>query len=270
MITSYKSLRLGLALVLAVLMAGILGVVPAAARPIDEERADVKVMIVQVPPTSADVLTYTIKAVNRGDSVASYAKITVPFDAAALKLQDVQFSGTPAWITKIEGGSFLIRTERLHSNGGMTTATVRFSMLKPSAQLTERLTYSWKDAVGGGNGRSNLPLSAAATQPYATLAHRESGDQHFFSANLFVPGEPVVFWYHLPDGTVVPTEVKNGVIIDAASTDAKDKGSDYALADAEGAINLRFSTRHLVGGEYMMVARGDISGFTAVGHCMLR
>jgi hypothetical protein len=257
MITSFKSLRLGLALALALLMAGILSVVPAAARPIDQERADVKVMIVQAAPTNADVLTYTIKAVNRGDSAASYARITVPFDAATLKLQDVQFSGTPAWLTKIEGSSFLVQTEQLHSNGGITTATVRFSVLKPSAQLTERLTYSWRDALGGGNGRSNLPLSAAAT------------NQHFFSANLFVPGEPVVFWYHLPNGSVVPTEVRNGVIIDAASTDAKDQGSNYALADAEGAINLRFSTRHLAAGEYMMVARGDISGFTAVGHCTL-
>ena len=267
MITSCKSLRLGLALALALMMAGILGVVPAAARPIDQERADVKVMIVQAPPTSADVMIYTINAVNRGDSAASYAKISVPFDAAALKLQDVQFSGTPAWLTKIEGSSFLVQTEQLHSNGGMTTATVRFSVLKPSAQLTERLTYSWRDALGGGNGRSNLPLSAAATQPYGTLTHQESAKQHFFSANLFVPGEPVVFWYHLPNGSVVPTEVRNGVIIDAASTDAKNQGSNYALADAEGAINLRFSTRHLAAGEYMMVARGDISGFTAVGHC---
>jgi hypothetical protein len=215
-------------------------------------------------------VTYTIKVVNRGDSAANYARITVPFDTAALKLQDVQFSGAPAWVTTTEGSSFLIRTERLNSNGGITTATVRFSALKPSAQLTERLTYSWKDVLGGGNGRSNLPLSAAAMQPYATLAHRESANQHFFSANFFVPGEPVVFWYHLPDGSIVPTEIKNGVIIDAASTDAKDQGSDYALADAEGAINLRLSTRHLAAGEYMMVARGDISGFTAVGHCLLR
>jgi hypothetical protein len=267
MITSWRTLRLALALALALLLAGSLGINRAAARPIDEDRADVKVVI--MPVAGPDSLTYTIQAVNRGDNWAHYAKIAVPFDATALKLLDVQFSGVPAWVTQTGSGSFDIRTERLNSNGGATTATVRFAALKPGAGLMERLTYSWRDSSGGGHGRSNLPLMAAAAQPFATLTHREVGKDHFFSSNVFVPGEPVVFWYHLPDGSVVPTEVKKGVIIAAASTDANDKGSDYALADGEGAIDLEFSTGHLAAGQYTMVARGDISGITAVGGCRL-
>jgi hypothetical protein len=63
--------------------------------------------------------------------------------------------------------------------------------------------------------------------------------------------------------------LKKGVIVAADSTDAKDKGSDYAFADADGAIDLEFSTGHLAAGQYTMVARGDISGITAVGECRL-
>ncbi|HET9221754.1 MAG TPA: hypothetical protein VFO07_04585 [Roseiflexaceae bacterium] len=265
MITSRWTLRL--ALLLALLLAGSLGINRAAARPIDEERAAVKVVI--MPVASPDSLTYTIRALNRGDSWAHYAKIAVPYDATALKLIDVQFSGAPAWVTQTGPGSFDIRTERLNSNGGATTATVRFAALKPGAQLMERLTYSWADSIGGSSGRSNLPLTVAEAEPYATLTHRQAGTDHFFSGKVFVPGEPVVFWYHLPDGSIVPTEVKNGVIVAADSTDAKDKGSDYALADADGAIDLEFSTGHLAAGQYTMVARGDISGITAVGECRL-
>jgi hypothetical protein len=254
---------------LALLMAGSVGVPGVAARPIDEERADVKVIIVPATPTSEGDLTYAIKVVNRGDNWAHYANVAVPFDPTALELHNVQFSGAPAWVTLTGPNSFEFRTERLNSNNGMAMATVSFVPLKAGAGLMERLTYTWADDVDDGSGRSNLPLSAAAAQPFATLTHRQDGNDHFFSSNVFVPGEPVVFWYHLPNGTVVPTEVKNGVIIAADSTDAKDQGSNYAIADAEGLIDLEFSTGHLATGEYMMVARGDISGLTAVGHCQL-
>jgi hypothetical protein len=266
MMTSWRTLRLALALTLALLLAGSLGINRAAARPIDDDRADVKVVI--MPVAGPESLTYTIKAVNRGDNWAHYAKIAVPFDATALKLVDVQFSGTPAWVTQLGPSSFEIRTERLNSNGGATTATVRFAALKPGAGLMDRLTYSWEDSIGGSRGRSNLPLTAAEL-PYATLTHRMTGVDHFFSGKVFVPGEPVVFWYHLPDGTIVPTEVKKGVIIAADSTDAEAKGSDYAFANADGVIDLEFSTGHLATGKYVMVARGDISGITAVGECQL-
>jgi hypothetical protein len=270
MITSWRTLRLALALTLALLLAGSIGINPAAARPIDEDRADVKVIIVPATPTSAEIVPYTITVVNRGDSWAHYAKIAVPFDAAALKLVDVQFSGAPAWVTQTTANSFEFRTQRLSSAGGTTTATVRFAPLKAGAGLTERLTYTWRDSAKAESGRSNLPLSAAAAQPFATLTHREAGKEHFFSSNVFVPGEPVVFWYHLPDGRIVPTEVKKGVIVAAASTDAKDKGADHVMADAEGALDLKFSTGGLAAGQYMMVAHGDISRITAVGECQVR
>ena len=263
-----KPARFAFVLTLAVLLAGVFSITPAMAKPVEPERARVSVVVMQAPLASADTLTYTIKTINRGDSAAYHAVLVVPYDASALKLEDVQFSGVPAWVVKSEAGSVQIRTERLNSNGGTTLATLRFSALKPNAQLTERVSYHVADAIGDRDGRSNLPLSASM-QPYAVLAHREAGNQHFFSANMFLPGEPVVFWYQLPDGTVVPTEVKNGVIIAADSTDARRQGADYAFATGDGAIDLRFSTRHLTAGEYIMVARGDISGITAVGRCTI-
>jgi len=269
MITTRRTFRLAIRVALAALLIGVVGVGGAAARPIDEHSAKVSVTIVQAPPTSNDILTYTIKAANRGDGWAHYAKITIPFNAAALKPLDVQFSGAPAWVVKDEAG-FQIRTERLNSGGGATIATMRFVRLPgaaKSAALTERLTYSWRDDVGGGSGRSNLPVDAP--RPFYTLTHRQVGNKHFFNTNVFLPGEPVVFWYQTPSGSTVPTEVKRDMIIDASSTNATDKGSDYILADADGSFDLRFSTGDLSPGEYMMVARGDISGLTAVGMCQL-
>jgi hypothetical protein len=272
MSTSWRTLRLALALILALMLAGSVGINRAAARPVDENSAEVRVMIVQAPSTGEDILAYTIKTVNLGHGWAQNAKITVPFDEAVLKLLDVQFSGTPAWITKIEAGSFKIQTERLDSGGGTTTATVRFSWMPGadrSAGLTERLTYTWRDNAEGGSGRSNLPLNTITGQPYAVLTHRDTAEGHFFSSNIFLPDEPVVFWYHTPSGDVVATEVHHGVVVDAASTGEEDVGAEAASADADGMVDVEFATEDLPAGTYIMVARGDISGFTAVGDCLL-
>lgn len=272
MTTLWRTLRLTFALTLALLMVGTVGVNRATAKPIDESRAKVNVIITQAPPTSEDFLIYNIKAVNSGDMWAHYTKITVPFDSAALKLVDTQFSGAPAWVTGMQANSFEIRTERLNANGGATIATVHFARLPgaaKSAALTERLTYMWQDDVKSGSGSSNLPLSAAAAEPFYTLTHRQSGENHFFSSNIFVPGEHVVFWYNTPSGVAMPAEVRKGVIVDAASTGKGEEGADYAVADANGALDLEFETDKLVAGSYTMVAQGQLSGFTAVGMCDL-
>jgi hypothetical protein len=264
-----RILRLAIAMALTALLIGSIGVSGVAARPIKEDAAKISVTIVQAPPTG-DILTYTVKATNRGDGWAHYAKITVPFDAAALKPLDVTFTGAPAWVAKSEAGMLQIRTERLNSGGGATTATLRFTRLPGAAKdaaLTQRLAYNWRDEAVGGSGRSNLPVDAP--QPFYTLTHREVANKHFFSTNVFLPGEPVVFWYQTPSGSTMPTEVKRDVIVDAASTNADEQGSDYVLADPDGALDLRFSTGDLTPGEYMMVARGNISGFTAVGMCQI-
>src|SRR5689334_12316555 len=108
-----RILRLSLAFTLALLMTGAIGINSAMAKPADGNRAKVNVIVTQTPPSSEDLLIYTIKVANSGDMWAHYAKVAVPFDSAALKLVDVQFSGAPAWVTKVEANSFEIRTERL-------------------------------------------------------------------------------------------------------------------------------------------------------------
>jgi hypothetical protein len=80
----------------------------------------------------------------------------------------------------------------------------------------------------------------------------------------------VVFWYNNPRGDVVETEVHQGVIVTATSTGQDNPGESYASADANGAIDLRFDTHGFASGEYKMVARGEVSGFTTVGHCDIR
>jgi hypothetical protein len=272
MIASWRTLRVALALTLALLMASSFGVRSAAARPIDEDRAEVTVTVMQATPVSQDVLSYTIRVVNRGHGWARYAKVSVPYDATALKLKDVQFTGVPAWLTANNAGLFQIRTERLNSGGSTTIATVRFARLPGAtgAVLTERLAYSWGDATAGGSGRSNLPFIPVAGQQYAMLKHEESGMLHLFSANTFVPGEPVVFWFHTPDGMVEEAEVHQlNEIVMASSTGEEDPGASYATADANGAINIRFRTSRMPAGPYTMVAHGYYSGLEAVGECML-
>jgi hypothetical protein len=175
MITTWRTLRLAIALALVALLAGSVGVGRVAARPIDEEHAKVSVVVVQASPTAADILTYTIKATNRGDGWAHYTTITVPFDAATLTLLDVQFSGTPAWVAVSEAGSFEIRTERLNSGGGTTTATLRFARqpgAATNAALAGRLSYAWQDDAGAATCRpthhSHSTRSSTAKSPANT------------------------------------------------------------------------------------------------------
>lgn len=272
MFASWRTLRVVLALSLALLMAGSLGVGTAAAKPIDEERAEVTVTVVQTAPVSPGMVSYTIRAVNRGHGYAHYAKVSVPYDATALKLMDVRFSGTPAWLVAKDASQFQFRTERLNSGGATTIATASFVRLQgaTNALLIERAAYSWGDATGGGSGRSNLPFTPVAGQQYGMLKHQETDKQHLFSTNIFIPGEPVVFWFHTPSGTVEAAEVHQlNEIVKAASTGAKDPGASYAAADANGAINMRFRTTGLPSGPYIMVAHGYYSGLEAVGECVL-
>lgn len=271
MLRSRRTLRLALVLALALVM-----VVPAAAnrayaRPTDQDKAQVSAVIARAADDGG-LLTYTIKVANRGDGFASHATVTVPFDATMLRLADVTFAGAGGWVMRIDDGSFQFRTERLGSGGGTTIATARFSRLAgapASAVLTERLTIAWGDRTGGGSGRSNLPMNLMMAQPYPVLAHRHVEAKHYFSSTIFVPGEQVVLWYNTPRGEAVETEVHHGVIVTAPSTGEDNPGENYASADANGAIDLRFDTHGLAAGSYTMVARGEISGFTAIGPCDL-
>jgi hypothetical protein len=272
MLRSRRTLRLVFVLALALVMVAPGAINRAYARPTGEDKALVNAVIARAPDDGA-MLTYTIRVANRGDGYASHATVTVPFDATTLRLADVAFTGAGGWVTRIDADSFQFRTQRLASGGGTTIATARFSRLAgapASVTLTERLAIAWGDNAGGGRGRSNLPMNLAMAQPYPVLAHREVGTKHYFSSTIFVPGEPVVFWYHTPRGDVVETEVHQGVIVSAPSTGQDNPGESYASADANGALDLRFDTHGLASGEYTMVARGEVSGFTTVGHCDIR
>jgi hypothetical protein len=271
MLRSRRTLRLVFVLALTLVMVAPGAINRAYARPTDQDKAQVSAVIARAPGDDG-LLIYTIKVANRGDGFASHATVTVPFDATMLRLADVTFAGAGGWVTSIDTGSFQFRTERLGSGGGTTIATARFSRLSSapaSAMLTERLTVAWGDATGGGRARSNLPMNLTMAQPYPALTHRHVDAKHYFSSTIFVPGEQVVFWYNNPRGEAVETEVHHGVIVTATSTDRDNPGESYASADANGAIDLRFDTHGLAAGSYTMVARGEISGFTAIGPCDL-
>lgn len=202
------------------------------------------------------IVTYSIVVKNLGKGSAKETVVTMPFDASEAKAIDATFSRKGPWVSKLITNTLEFRTGPLASNGDTVTATVRLATLPAVANntsLSERLTYRWADGRSGGNGRSNLPILTAGgsdnNQQFYTLNVEPptgpAGSTHRFTTGIFAPDEPITFWYNAPDGTVEPL--------------------NNLTANTDGAMNAEFSTKNLKPGTYSMVARGNWTGFTAVG-----
>jgi hypothetical protein len=92
-----------------------------------------------------------------------------------------------------------------------------------------------------------------------------------FASNAFASTEGVYFWYNAPDGTVIPTRVQRGKLISAILAEQKyrddsdyQRGSEYAIADAQGQVGVAISTDGLAPGIYTLVAHGNSSGLNAL------
>jgi hypothetical protein len=245
---------------LAAMVLGGVGSAAAAARS-DDKNADVKIEVLK----SADqggVLSYSLNLRNEGGGPARDTHVDLPFDGAALQLVSTEFSKADAWVTEIGANGLEISAGKIGSGGGALHATLRFAALKAGAELTAPATVRWSDEEEGGRSISNRPNLGSAVQ--ALSVHAEGGD-YVFTADVFAPGEHITFWYNTPDGAVVAAEIKNGYVIDAASTDAKDNGADYARADSNGSVSVRLATKRLAPGGYTLVARGNSGGLIAVG-----
>lgn len=264
-----KSVYLVVATIVAVFvgLSGVSGV--SAQRKASVQRANVAVTV--NPVLANGSLVYEIAVTNGGKAPAQNTIITVPFDASKLRLEDVQFSGGSAWVTDIQPSAVTVQIERLNSGGDSRTISARFTPLvnlSAGAVLGDRVSYRWSDKEGNGNGLTNLPiLNNGALFPLnVTPASAVAKTTRTFSSNaIFAPGEFVTMWYTGPDGKSVELEVKGTSLVDAASTKDDENGGKFVIADANGAMNAQFLSENLAPGTYSMVARGNLTGFSAVG-----
>jgi len=272
-----KSLRLLSAVALAILLAGLVGVGHAAARPADKTPSSPKVSVAVIPKpagTDANMLVYDLNAVNHQGTYARNLTITVPFNAAVLKLVDVKFSGEVAWIQQQDANMLVYRINGLHKNHP-STATLRFAKLPNTpadAALTERVTYAWSIQGRKHSGSSNLPL---ILKPYyslnvSTFSTPAGTTIQRLAGNVFVPGEPVSFWCNMPDGTVHALMIHSEpvAVLAHSLTENQKRNHNYVeaiRADANGAMSIDFPAEELAAGDYSIVAYGQWSGLQAVG-----
>lgn len=202
------------------------------------------------------IVTYQFVITNRGEGQARDAILSLPFDPAVLRLLDASFSSPGGWVSAVQADGLTIRTGSLGSKNGKITATVRFQVRADAtlgASVAERVSFRWEDAVNGGTGVSNQPITvvAAANDDRATYTlvvtppSGPAGTVHQIDGAIFVPNEPVGVWYNTPDGEAVEL--------------------DTYIADAEGNIFLDLSTDDTPAGAYTLVMYGHWSEFTAIG-----
>jgi hypothetical protein len=268
--TAHAFTRFTIAATLALTLASIGGVSSAAAASTTKEPASIKVGILpSTPEDAAGFTAYTITASNPGANAAGEVTISVPYDSAALRFVGATFSQPSAWISNNTANALEIKTGSVGGDGGSVKAVLRFQALSSaSAQAVQRLSFTWTDKLKGGHGISNQ-LPNAGT--YLPLSINQSADAMSFDSNAFASNEGVYFWYNAPDGTVIPTRVQRGKLIDADIAAQKyhdnsdyERGAEHAIANDQGQVDVTISTDGLAPGTYTLVARGNSSTLTAV------
>lgn len=267
-----RAMRLAIAAMLAlVLVGGVVG--RAAAAPIAPEKSHPAVAVVVVPKLSTDSsVVYELRAINHGDQFAANTEISVPFNAAMLKFTGVEFRDEAGWLKENGANMLLVRIERLNNRA---TATLHFAKLPgaPSdAGLVERATVSWTFHGKSWAARSNMPERiATASYPLAVSVFNNIDKPMVrFTGGLFVPGEPVVFWCNMPDGTTHPLVINEGpvAVMKTMVTDDEQKAhkyGEYIRADADGGISLDLGAYKLDPGFYSVVAYGHWTEMQAIG-----
>jgi hypothetical protein len=264
-------MRIALAVTLAFLL---VGGAQAATAPLDKSVAQADVSVVVLPKAPAEgYLIYDVTAVNRGHQYAKNMMITVPFDAAALKLFDTTFAGNAGWIKQVKGNDLIIHIPRLDASG-KTVATLRFTRLPGAAAdaaLTERATFVWTDGPKTGQGSTNIPQPVAkASYPLgmSEIAGAEMPTMQF-GTDLFAPGEPVSFWCNMPDGEIHALLVGHGADVALQHRISKkdkeaEKYGEYLRANDNGAFSINFAEEDLTPFSYSVVAFGHLTGLAAV------
>lgn len=276
--TSTIAARLGTAALLSALAFGATGVSTAAAASRDSDHSAVKVA---VTPTTADTISAgmsfmdTIVISNQGHAGSRDVTLAMQFDPAALALQSVQFDRAGAWVTDTMPNGFEANLEALGSDGDAVTMQATFMARQPysAANLPQaQISTSWRDSSGShGSTTGELLAVASGLAPSATVA--VTGGTVPVNGASFNPGEAVTFWYNLPDGSAAALYLHDGKLVTSDLHRVHTgPGAHYSytsnagslLADENGAIATSFGTAGLAPGSYSIVARGSMSGVTAV------
>lgn len=215
------------------------------------------VTVVQRPSPSISaapggVVTIVIEVANRGRGRAINATITLATDPALVAVLDARFSRSGAWVSSLTPQAIVIQTGALASSTDLVTITLRLRVLPGApagAAIGARASFTWRDGVSGGSGRSNLPalVVGAADQDSPTLPLTVTADAVglSYSSAIFAPLEPVGVWYNTPDGKAVPVATLR--------------------ADLNGQVSGFLRTAGLAPGSYSLVVSGEWSLLTSVG-----
>lgn len=225
--------------------------------PVEDRTRTALVTAVQRPSPSVSaapggVVTVVIEVANRGRGRASNATITLATDPALLAVLDARFSRSGAWVSSLTPQTIVIQTGALAARTDVITITLRLRVLPEApagAALGARASFTWRDGVNGGAGRSNLPVlvvgAADQDAPTLPLAITGGAGSLTYTSAIFAPFEPVGVWYNTPDGRAV-----------AVAT---------LRADLNGQVSGLLSTAGLAPGSYSLVAAGEWSLLTSVG-----
>lgn len=202
------------------------------------------------------VVAYALRVTNYGEGAVERTALTLPFNRQHLTLLNAALDTNKGdWVRSASDTRVVVSFGPLEKNI-TRTGTVFFRInasLATDTVLDMRAQWSWDDARGGHDGAGSnwapvLVGSGNDSAPYVWLkvdpASGTPAASRLVTSNRYAPGEGVVTWLNTPSG-VKPFEVRG-------------------VADASGAIALRFSSAGLPSGTYQIVVYGTRSALTGV------
>lgn len=199
-------------------------------------------------------LAYEIRVRNYGSGAADQVEVTLPYDDTYLDLSTFSNEDDADFVSEADPGSVTVTFGRLAPDE-RRDATVFFAVnaAAPSDTVVDiRAEYTWEDAAGGGNGRSNRApvlignFNNDARYLFLEVTPEIGPQGTIFSAftDRFIPNEAVSGWFNTPGG-VVP--------LDRDLT-----------ADEFGRVDVSFSSEDFAPASYEVVLYGTRSKLTAV------
>ncbi len=228
----------------------------------DARRPFVVAVSMPVPSLAAQagsVIEYVLPIRNLGRVKSGNATVTMPYNPALLTVVSAEFIkvGTydrDAFVRVNDPGVLIIETGDIAARTTIT-ATLQLAInaaVAPGTALTERLIVSGH-GVNRERSISNQPLLVVGATPAhapiydlpASPLSGPAGSTHVFTSSVFHPYEPITFWYRALDGTDIELDVFE--------------------ADAEGMIEVAYTTTGLPPGRYTLSANGNWSMIQAAG-----
>ena len=272
--------RLASAALLSTLALGAsAGSAAAASRTDDRAHLNVSVQPGAIGP--ANTFTDTITVSNVGSKAARDSMLSLTFDPAAVRLTNVQFGESGAWVASTASNQFQVDLGRIGSHNQSATLQATFALqpgYAPVTALTSQVAYRYDDSVDTRSGEVTailLPAAAAASQAAAQPAAIvvPAGGTVAVSAAGFAPNEGLAFWYNNQNGFAQPlythhnqvvTERRHPSETPAGQRQQYEKNGLYLSADAQGMIATTLNASSLDPGMYSLVVHGTTSGHEAV------